>query len=103
MIRNTAFIIFTMILGLVTLSAAGVNIAPLLAGAGVVGVAIGFGSQTLVKDFMTGLFIVLENVIAVGDYVRIGEFRTVLSKPLAFAPFVCAMKTVRCMYCLSAK
>jgi small conductance mechanosensitive channel len=78
MIRNTAFIVFALILGLVVLSAAGVNIAPLLAGAGVVGVAIGFGSQTLVKDFISGLFIVLDNVVAVGDIVKIGDFSGVV-------------------------
>jgi small conductance mechanosensitive channel len=44
-----------------------------MAGAGVIGVAIGFGSQTLVKDFLTGLFIILENTIAVGDNIKIGE------------------------------
>ncbi len=74
MIRNTAFLLFTAIIGLVVLSAAGVNIAPLLAGAGVIGVAIGFGAQTLVKDFLNGLFIVLENAIAVGDLVKIGDY-----------------------------
>lgn len=73
MIRNIAFIAFIVIVGLVVMSAAGVNIAPLLAGAGVIGVAIGFGSQTLVKDFITGLFIVLDNVVAVGDIVKIGD------------------------------
>jgi small-conductance mechanosensitive channel len=45
------------VVSLVTLSEFGVNIAPLLAGAGVIGLAIGFGSQTLVKDVITGLFI----------------------------------------------
>ncbi len=74
MIRNTSFILLTLIVGLVVLSATGVNIAPLLAGAGVIGVAIGFGAQTLVKYLITGLFIVLENVLAVGDLVKIGEY-----------------------------
>lgn len=73
MLRNTFLIIFAAIIALVSLSEAGINIAPLLAGAGVVGVAIGFGSQTLVKDFLTGLFIIVENTIAIGDYVKIGD------------------------------
>ncbi len=73
MMRNSAFVLFSGIAGLVTLSELGVNIGPLLAGAGVIGVAIGFGSQTLVKDFLTGLFIVLENTIAIGDVVKIGD------------------------------
>ncbi len=74
MMRNTIFILFCGIAVLMLLSAVGVNIGPLLAGAGVVGVAIGFGSQTLVKDFLTGLFIVIENTVAVGDVVKIGAF-----------------------------
>ena len=74
MIRNTAFIVFTLIVGLVVLSEFGVNIAPLLAGAGVLGVAVGFGSQSLMKDFITGMFIVLENAVAVGDLVKIGDY-----------------------------
>ncbi len=73
MLRNAAFIIFTIIAALVILSEGGINIGPLLAGAGVIGVAVGFGSQTLVKDFLTGLFIVIENAIAIGDVVKIGD------------------------------
>ncbi|MDD4615677.1 MAG: mechanosensitive ion channel [Alphaproteobacteria bacterium] len=74
MLRTSIFFFFATIGLLMSLSAIGVNIAPLLAGAGVLGVAIGFGSQSLVKDFLTGLFIVAENTIAVGDVVRIGDF-----------------------------
>jgi small-conductance mechanosensitive channel len=55
------------------LSEIGVKIGPLLASAGVVGVAIGFGAQTLVKDFLTGLFLIAEDVVSVGDNVLIGE------------------------------
>jgi small conductance mechanosensitive channel len=60
------------VVSLVTLSEIGVNIAPLLAGAGVIGLAIGFGSQTLVKDVITGLFILFEDTISVGDVVDVG-------------------------------
>ncbi len=74
MVRASIFVLLCAIAILTSLSAIGVNIAPLLAGAGVVGVAIGFGSQTLVKDFLTGLFIVAENAIAVGDSVKIDSF-----------------------------
>ncbi len=74
MVRNSAFILFSGIAVLVGLSVIGINIGPLLAGAGVLGVAVGFGSQTLVKDFLTGLFIVVENTIAVGDIVKIENF-----------------------------
>lgn len=51
----------------------GVNIAPLLTGAGIVGVAIGFGSQTLVKDYISGLFILVEDQFRKGDMVKIGN------------------------------
>jgi small conductance mechanosensitive channel len=47
----------------------GINVAPLLAGAGVVGLAIGFGSQQLVQDVITGLFIIIEDTISIGDWV----------------------------------
>ena len=57
---------------LVLLSQMGVNLAPLLASAGVVGVALGFGAQTLVKDFLSGIFLVLEDQFGVGDVVDLG-------------------------------
>jgi small conductance mechanosensitive channel len=50
-----------------------VNTTPILAGAGIVGLAIGFGSQTLVKDIINGLFILFEDSIRVGDYVDVGK------------------------------
>ncbi|MEK6712223.1 MAG: mechanosensitive ion channel family protein, partial [Nitrospinota bacterium] len=51
------------------LATLGVNVAPLLAGAGIVGLAVGFGAQSLVKDVITGVFMLIENNIAVGDVV----------------------------------
>ena len=57
--------------GLTVLSDIGVNIAPLLAGAGIIGVAIGFGSQKLVQDLITGVFLLLENAMQVGDFVTL--------------------------------
>ena len=59
---------------LTLLSELGIKIGPLLAGAGVAGVAVGFGAQNLVKDFLTGLFLVMEDVVAVGDTVEIATF-----------------------------
>lgn len=61
------------IAGVIVLSELGINIAPVLAGAGVVGLAIGFGAQSLVKDVIAGLFIVMENQYRVGDVVRIAD------------------------------
>lgn len=58
---------------MVILSELGVDIGPLLAGAGVLGFAVGFGAQSLIKDFIAGIFIVLENQYRVGDVVQIGN------------------------------
>jgi small conductance mechanosensitive channel len=69
LMRNAIFVVIVAIAGLSILSEIGVNVAPLLAGAGVIGVAIGFGSQTLVKDVITGLFILFEDTVNVGDVV----------------------------------
>jgi moderate conductance mechanosensitive channel len=57
-----------------------VDITPILAGAGVVGLAIGFGSQTLVKDLMSGLFILIEHRYSLGDEVTIDKFKGVVVK-----------------------
>ena len=59
------------IAGLTALGAVGVNITPLLAGAGIVGIAVGFGSQKLVQDVVTGVFLLLENAMQVGDFVTV--------------------------------
>ena len=65
---------------MVTLSELGLNIGPLLAGAGVIGLAIGFGAQTLVKDIITGLFILVEDHISVGDVVKVGTHAGTVEK-----------------------
>ena len=56
---------------LFALSAVGINIAPLLASAGIAGIAIGFGAQTIVRDFLSGVFMILENQYGVGDVVTV--------------------------------
>jgi small-conductance mechanosensitive channel len=73
LLRTTLLCVIVAIAGLTILSQIGVSIAPLLAGAGVVGVAVGFGSQALVKDVITGMFILIEDQIAVGDIVDLGK------------------------------
>ncbi len=70
--RNVFLVVLVVIVGLIVLSEVGVNIAPLLAGAGVIGLAIGFGSQKLVQDVITGAFILIEDTISVGDVVDVG-------------------------------
>ncbi len=72
MLRTTLLVGICTVAGLMVLSEIGLNIAPLLAGAGVVGLAIGFGSQKLVQDIITGLFLLLENAMQVGDVVSLG-------------------------------
>jgi small-conductance mechanosensitive channel len=73
LIRTTLAITVLVVAGLMVLSEVGVNIAPLLAGAGIVGVAIGFGSQKLVQDVITGVFLLLENTMQVGDVVKVSD------------------------------
>jgi len=71
LVRNALLIVIGILAGLTILSELGVNIAPLLAGAGVVGLAIGFGAQTLVKDVITGAFILFEDTLNIGDVVAV--------------------------------
>lgn len=72
-LRSVASIVVGAITILLTLDKLAVNIAPLLASAGIVGVAIGFGAQALVKDFISGIFLILEDQYGVGDQVEIGD------------------------------
>jgi small conductance mechanosensitive channel len=62
------------------LNLSGVDIRPILASAGIIGLAIGFGAQSLVKDFVSGLFILIENQYSIGDRVKIGNFEGVVIK-----------------------
>jgi len=58
----------------------GMDITPLLTGAGIAGLALGFGAQSLVKDFLSGFFILIENQFRVGDVIKIGEFSGVVER-----------------------
>jgi small conductance mechanosensitive channel len=69
--RYTANVALLLIAGMLILSEVGVSVAPILGAAGVVGIAIGFGAQSLVKDYFTGFFILIENQIRQGDVVEI--------------------------------
>lgn len=71
-LRSTATIVVGSIVVLLVLDQLGVNIAPFIASAGIVGVAFGFGAQSLVKDFLSGLFMLLEDQYGVGDVVDVG-------------------------------
>lgn len=71
MLRTTLLVGIALVVGLTGLSQLGVNIGPLLAGASIFGVALGFGSQKLVQDFITGMFLLMENAMQVGDWVTL--------------------------------
>ena len=72
MVRNVVFFTILVIASIVGLANLGVNVTPLLAGAGVIGLAIGFGAQTLVQDLITGLFILIEDSLSIDDFVDVG-------------------------------
>ncbi|WP_233835695.1 mechanosensitive ion channel family protein [Paraburkholderia sp. ZP32-5] len=71
MLRTALFCVIALVVVLTGLSELGVNIGPLLAGASIFGVALGFGSQKLVQDFITGIFLLMENAMQVGDWVTL--------------------------------
>ncbi|MFH1189023.1 MAG: mechanosensitive ion channel domain-containing protein [bacterium] len=65
---------------LMAINLCGVNTTPILTGAGIIGLAVGFGSQTLVKDFVSGLLILIENQYNIGDRIKVGSFEGVVEK-----------------------
>ena len=71
LVRNVLLVSIMTIAGIVTAANLGINVTPLLAGAGVIGLAIGFGAQSLVTDLITGLFIIIEDTISVGDWIDV--------------------------------
>jgi small-conductance mechanosensitive channel len=74
-LRNILLVAIFVIAGLMILSSMGIEIGPLIAGAGVVGVAIGFGAQTLVKDVISGMFYLLDDAFRVGEYIQSGAYK----------------------------
>ena len=70
LLRKTMVVVMFTIVILLLLSSMGINIGPLLAGAGVIGLAIGFGAQTLVKDIIAGVFFLIDDAFRVGDYIE---------------------------------
>ena len=74
-LRNVLFIVVVVMALLMVLSAMGIQIGPLIAGAGVVGVAIGFGAQTLVKDIISGVFYLLDDAFRTGEYIQSGSYK----------------------------
>lgn len=78
--KKFLFIILLVVLVLVLLSSMGINTGPLIAGAGIFGIAIGFGAQTLVRDIVSGLFFLLDDAFRVGEYVTMGDIRGTVEK-----------------------
>ena len=74
-VRNVLFIVMIAFAAMMALASLGVEIGPLIAGAGVVGVAIGFGAQTLVRDVISGMFYLLDDAFRVGEYIQSGNYK----------------------------
>ena len=74
-LRHFALGVLSVVIGLIVLSSVGVDIGPLLAGAGIVGLAIGFGAQTLVRDIVAGFFFLLDDAFRIGEYVDVGRVK----------------------------
>jgi small conductance mechanosensitive channel len=70
--RHLASVVIWLIAGMLVLSELGISVAPILGAAGVVGLAVGFGAQSLVKDYVSGFFLFLENQVTKGDVVELG-------------------------------
>ena len=78
--RGTVFAVVCVMSVLSVLAALGVNIGPLLAGAGVVGLAVGFGAQTLVRDIFSGAFYLVDDAFRVGEYINVGDAKGTVEK-----------------------
>jgi moderate conductance mechanosensitive channel len=75
LLRNTLLIGLAVVAVIVSLATLGLDIAPLLAGLGVVGIAVGFGAQSLVRDVISGIFFLMEDAFRVGEYIDTGRLR----------------------------
>ncbi len=74
-VSNILLVAIVVVAGMMALSAGGVEIGPLIASAGVVGVAIGFGAQTLVKDIISGIFYLFDDAFRIGEYIQSGTYK----------------------------
>jgi len=73
LLRKFVLAVMFVIVALIILASLGINIGPLIAGAGVIGLAIGFGAQTLVKDIIAGVFFLIDDAFRVGDFIETGS------------------------------
>jgi small conductance mechanosensitive channel len=81
LVRNAMFVTVASLAALIAAASLGINLTPLLAGAGVIGLAVGFGAKSLVTDLITGLFIIVEETISAGDWIDVdgGHAGTVMN------------------------
>ena len=76
LVRNALLMIVSVVVFMIVLSSLGVDIGPLLASAGIIGIAIGFGAQTLVRDIFSGIFFLVDDAFRVGEYIELeGDLR----------------------------
>ena len=75
LLRKFLMVAILVVVCLLLLSSMGINIGPLLAGAGVIGLAVGFGAQTLVKDIIAGIFFLMDDAFRVGDYIEVSTMK----------------------------
>ena len=87
-IHSIALVAMAIIAGLMILQELGLDIAPLIAGAGVAGVALGLGAQTLIRDIIGGFFILLEDQFAMGDSIQVGNIAGGVEKMTLRATFL---------------
>jgi moderate conductance mechanosensitive channel len=74
-LKNVLLVVLVVMAVLMALSSLGIQVGPLIAGAGVVGVAVGFGAQTLVKDIISGMFYLLDDAFRIGEYIISGSYK----------------------------
>ncbi|MEM7176826.1 MAG: mechanosensitive ion channel family protein [Pseudomonadota bacterium] len=80
LVRNFVLSLILIAIGLVAATELGVNVAPLFAGAGIIGLAIGFGSQTLVRDILSGAFFLVDDAFRKGEYIDVGDVKGTVEK-----------------------
>jgi moderate conductance mechanosensitive channel len=80
LVRKFLFITLVTIVGMIIVASLGVDIGPLLAGAGVVGIAIGFGAQALVRDIVSGIFFLIDDAFRVGEYIDVGSAKGMVER-----------------------
>src|SRR6516225_1368909 len=73
--RNILFVVVVAVGAMMTLSALGVQIGPLVAGAGIIGIAIGFGAQTFARDVIAGMFYLMDDAFRIGEYIQAGRYK----------------------------